>query len=119
MGKGSAPQYRPDSDRTGETERAPANLDIDVTGDKYNASRQEIATSAEAIALGDVGTPGYILCHNCDATNYIEIGYDDAGFKPVVKMLAGEWALFRLAPAVPQAQANTAACDLEYFLVEA
>jgi len=96
----------------------PSTQSIDVTGDHYNQTTQEIGTSAEALRLGEIGTPGYIMVHNLDATNYIEIGYDDSGFKPLVKLKPGEWSLFRLAQAAPQAKADTAACDLEFLLIE-
>ena len=93
-------------------------LTISTTGDKYISNTQEIATSAEAILLGDIGTPGYMIVHNLDDANFIEIGYDDTGFKPTIKLKSDEWAIFRLTQAVPQAQADTAACDMEYIIIE-
>ena len=106
-------------DKTNATpQMSPSSQSVDVTGSNYAQGTQEIGTSAEAIRLGDIGTPGYIMAHNLDSTNYIEIGYDDTGFKPTVKLKPDEWALFRLAPATPQAKADTAACDLEYLLIE-
>jgi hypothetical protein len=91
---------------------------IDITGDKYVSNVQEIGTSAEDLELGDITSPGYMLIHNLDNTNFIEVGYDDSGFKPTVKVPPGEWGVFALAQATPQGRANTAACDAEYIVVE-
>ena len=104
---------------TTQVQLQPDEFTIDVTGGDFNYQTQSIATSAEAIALGDIGTPGYMIVHNTDPTNYVEIGYDDTGFKPTVKLLAGEWALFRHTQATPQAKANSGACVIEYLLIEA
>ena len=111
---------------TTEVQLQPDEFTVDVTGGDFNYQTQSIATSAEAIALGDITTPGYMIVHNTDDTNYVEIGYDDSGFKPTVKLLGGtnsdgtgDWAIFRHTQAAPQAQANTAACVIEYLLIEA
>ena len=91
----------------------------DMAGDHVVWRTQEIGTSAENLGKGEITTPGWFMAHNLDATNFVEIGYDDTGFKNVVKILAGEWAgPFRLAQAAPQAKADTAAVDLEYIMLE-
>ncbi len=97
----------------------PAQQTVTLTGANYVKRTQEVGTSAEAIAQGEIGTPGYMLVRNLDDTNFVEIGYDDSGFKPTVKLLAGEYALFRHTQATPQAKADTAAVDIEYYLLEA
>ena len=54
-----------------------------------------------------------------DATNYVEIGYDDSGFKNMIKLKAGEqFGPVRLGQNAPYAQADTGAVDLEYVLIE-
>lgn len=35
---------------------------------------QNIATSYELVDLGDLTTPGFVMFHNRDVTNYVEIG---------------------------------------------
>ena len=66
--------------------------------------------------MGDVATPGLVLLLNLDAANYIEVGADaDA---PFVKLKAGEFALFRAGGATLSAKAHTAACLLEYAILE-
>lgn len=103
----------------------PAAFTIDVAGTDYIYATQSIATSATAIDKGDITTPGYMLVHNMDATNFVEIGYDDTGFKPTIKLLGAaaignqEWALFRCTQATPQAKADTSACVIEYLMIEA
>lgn len=103
----------------GQVDRNPDQQSVTMTGTDFVHNTQNIATSAEALAKGDITTPGYCMFHNLDGTNYVEIGYDDTGFKPTVRLNAGEWAMFRCTQAAPQAQANTAAVNLEYIILEA
>ena len=95
-----------------------AGLQFDVAGSKFVNRVQTIGTSEEAIGLGDVGTVGWFIGVNNDKTNYLEIR-PNTGVADLIRMEPGEPALFRLAQdAVPYAIANTAACDLEYVLIE-
>jgi hypothetical protein len=78
---------------------------------------QSIATTKTALLLGSVGTIGYVLVHNCDAINFVQLfpNSTDAAF---IKLKFGEWALFRFDPsATPNAKADTAAVSLEFFLL--
>lgn len=102
-------------------QQSSGTITADVTGNEYTRMTQNIGTSAEAVVQGSVGTPGYILVHNLDTTNFVELGYDDTGFKPTVKVPASGWAFFYVsaAAATLQAKADTGACDIEYFLLEA
>ena len=97
------------------------SLQVDVSGDGMINNVQEITAVAggEAIELGDVATPGWARFKNLDDTNFIEIGFDDTGFVTFLKLLAGEetgW--IRLSQAAPYAQADTAACLLEYTIID-
>ena len=74
--------------------------------------------AAEALIKGDITTVGYCWFKNLDATNFVEVGYDDTGFKNVIKLKAGEEAVVRLGQNTPQAQADTAGVKLEYIMVE-
>jgi hypothetical protein len=78
---------------------------------------QTIGTSAEALDIGDITTPGYIIIKNLDATNYVTIRMGSTG-ADVVKLKAGEFALFRLASTNPFALANTGACQVLFALIE-
>lgn len=68
----------------------------------------------EALALGDVATPGFCIFKNLDDTNYVEIGV--GSFTPFLKLKPGELALCRLGTTAPRAQADTAAVDLFYII---
>lgn len=88
-----------------------------VTGTDYMRGTQTVGTAAEALDIGDITTPGWMLIVNRDATNYVEIR-DGADGADVVKIKAGEFALFRLATTTPYVIATTAACQVEYVVVE-
>lgn len=91
---------------------------LDVSGDDYVLLTQEIGTSEEALDLGDITTPGYGLFYNRDSTNFVKIRAG-TGATDCVKIPAGGIALFMFASAAPFAIADTAACVIEYLLVEA
>jgi hypothetical protein len=93
---------------------------ITVSGGDYVMSTQVIGTSSsEAIAKGEITTPGVFFVENRDATNYIEI---DAGSftsgNGTVKVKAGEHAFFRFAATTPHALANTGSVEIAYLLIE-
>jgi hypothetical protein len=92
---------------------------IDISGDHSIHRTQEIGhAAAETLDVGEVGTVGWCYFRNADFTNYVEIGYDDSGFKPTLKLKASEWCICRLGQDAPYAQADTAAVDLEYMIIE-
>jgi hypothetical protein len=91
----------------------------DVAGTKYAEFVQEIGTSAEALELGDVGTPGYVMIENLDATNFVSLRPTSSS-ADMIKILPGEFAgPFMLAAAAPFAIANTAAVKIRCLLIEA
>jgi hypothetical protein len=91
---------------------------VDVTGSNIIHNRQDVATSEEAMLLGDTATGGYLIGVNRDATNYMEIR-PNTGVADLVKLKPGEVCLFRTAAdAVPYLIANTAPVEFEYWLVE-
>lgn len=100
-----------------EISKSYSGIQIDVSGDKVTQLIQEIGTSEEALDIGDVGTAGYLLLKNLDDTNYVTIR-PGAGETDLVKLKAGEVAMFRLALDGPYAIADTAACDVELTLIE-
>lgn len=97
-----------------------SNLAVSVAGSRMIHNRQEIGTSEEALILGDVAAGGFLIIVNRDATNFVELrsGTSATDF---VRLKPGEPALFRLSPdaTAPYAIADTAACEVEYILVEA
>lgn len=95
-----------------------SSLAVTVTENVVIDNVQSIGTSAEALALGDVAVPGWCRFKNLDATNYVEIGFDDSGFVTFLKLLKGEetgW--MRISQAAPYARANTGAVLLDYTIV--
>jgi hypothetical protein len=101
-------------------QRSPSTSAVTVSGNHVVCGTQAVGfAAAEALGKGDITTCGYLFIHNLDATNFVQVGYDDSGFKPLVKLLKGEWSLFRLAQNTPQVQADTGACNIEYWLFEA
>jgi hypothetical protein len=95
-----------------------SGLQFTVTGtDCIGPVTQNVGTSAEALDIGDITTPGYLAIKNLDATNYVTVRMGSTG-ADVVKLKAGEFALFRLASTNPFVLANTSACQILYCLVE-
>jgi len=93
-------------------------LQFDVTGNKVVHTVQSVAiTTDEPLVHGDVGTPGYIIIKNHDDANFVSLS-DADGTTACVKIKAGEVAMFRLASADPYIVADTAACIVEYLLIE-
>ena len=92
---------------------------VTVTSTSFLHHIQNVGTSEEAVNLGDVAAGGYALFRNLDATNYISLS-DATGTGLFIRMLAGEFALFRLddAATAPFAVADTSACDMEVWLLD-
>lgn len=106
-----------------DSEDADVLLDIvdklaTVSVKRYVKGKQNIGTSEEAISLGDLSAAGYAFFRNRDETNYIELKVATSG-AIFAKLLPGEVALLRLGSGAqaPYAVANTAACQLEYLIV--
>lgn len=79
-----------------------------------------VSTTAGNLSFTGMTQRGYTFVHNLDTTNYIELGIDDSGtFVPVIKLKAGEFALFRwTASQTIQARANTATCRVQIDTLE-
>jgi len=92
-------------------------ITVDVAGTGYQKGVQNIGTSEEAIAVGGVGTNGYIMITNLDATNYVKVR-PATGVADLIRIAPGDVCLFRCEAAAPFAIADTAACDIEVMLVE-
>ena len=97
-------------------ERSLAQIVATMTGNAMMHAVVSVGTMKETLGLGDIVTPGMVLLLNLDAANYIEVGTDaDA---PFIKLKAGEFALFRAGGATLSAKSHTAACLLEYAVLE-
>uniref|UniRef100_A0A6M3K0G2 Uncharacterized protein n=2 Tax=viral metagenome TaxID=1070528 RepID=A0A6M3K0G2_9ZZZZ len=92
-------------------------ISVDVTGDAFTDGVQEIGTSEEEVVQGaDVGTPGYVWMKNLDATNYVEVGSTTGVYD--IKLKAKQIALWPHNSATIYAKANTAACNIQYIIIE-
>lgn len=88
---------------------------FDVSGASGIKNVIAVGTSDETLALGDVGTNGWLYMKNLDATNFITAGADGTLYN--IKMKAGEPFLGRWNGAAIHVKANTAQCNMEYLLI--
>ena len=89
-----------------------------VSGTDYVRETMSVPTSATALPLGAITTPGYCMITNKDATNYVDV-LDAAAGNACIRLLPGEWAVFRFKTTAPAVQAHTAAVKIEYLLIAA
>ena len=92
-------------------------LQIDMSGSKYIKNVQSIATSETALQKGSVGTPGFCLMKNLDATNFVSVR-GSTGAANCAKIKPGEAVLLRFSGSAPYLIADTAAVSVEYLLIE-
>lgn len=95
-----------------------ATASYDATAEMAALSPQNVGTTHEALALGDVATAGPFILVNHDATNYFELGHDDTGsFVPHQKCEAGAFLMCNPAAGVTYyVRANTAAVKIQPFI---
>lgn len=75
-----------------------------------------VTVAGEVLPLGSVATPGYCYIRNTDGANYILVG--NSGDTPVIRVEAGELAVFRFSQAItPAAIAVGGNVVIEYALV--
>lgn len=100
---------------------APGTITISLTTQGGTEGVQAIGTSEENLDYGDVAaaSAGLLYMRNLDSTNYIDWGMSDSGtMKAVGQMKAGEIAFLRVKPSAQvRLQANTAACNLHFILL--
>lgn len=94
-----------------------STLEFDVSGDDYIHATQTIGTSEEALGIGDLGTLGWALIVNRDDTNFVEVR-PGTGVADLIKIKAGEFALFRFTMNTPYMIADTASVLIEYVIIE-
>jgi hypothetical protein len=95
---------------------------------RYGPTLWNVGTSEEDMSFGDVATPGFLLLRNTDLTNYVTWGKKVAGameavgiLKPNVSttVLALPTVLYLASTVTIRAQANTAACLVEAWVLPA
>jgi hypothetical protein len=91
---------------------------FDVAGTRYVRGVQEVGFATdEALDMGDLTDPGWCYMRNLDTSNYVEV-YAATGETAFMRLLAGEHICFRMVATAPFVQADTAAIDLEYMIVQ-
>lgn len=106
--------------KTGLTISGTGSVVATLAGNTGIGTVQNIGTSTEAIAMGDVATPGYLFLKNQDATNYIQIGLTNpvSAGDAFLTLLAGEFAIVPTRQTSIYAIAVGGACDLQVVLTE-
>lgn len=97
-----------------------AGLRFDISGAKYNKTVQNVGTSEEALQLGETsGSLGWCLIKNLDNTNYVKLKTATSGTIFAKLLPKGGCALFYFGSDVtaPFVQADTAACNIEIYIL--
>lgn len=87
---------------------------VDVAGSALSRQVLFIGTTEEAVLMGDVTSPGYVVAHNLDTTNYVQIGAETAEY--CIRLKAGQRAIFPLEGTTIFAKANTAQCSVLFLI---
>lgn len=96
----------------------PGPITVDLASAVSSGGVQSIGTAAEAIAVGDVTSAGYAYFRNVSTANYIELGTGTGtSFAAFSKLKYGEAGIIRLGTNAPTAKANTAAGELQYWIL--
>ena len=90
--------------------------------DQIDMGRKEVTTSGVTVAAAPDGTIGIgkvVYFKNLDASNFVTIFQGDATTDPIAIIEPGEF-LFTIVrdTELIRADANTATCTVEYFVVE-
>ena len=101
---------------------AKAATKFTVSGAHFSSTVFNVPTTAggTAIPLGSVTAGGWCFIQNNDPTNYVQLLTAVSG-TAFMRLMPGEFAAFRIDAGLtaPAALAHTAACDLEYLLIDA
>jgi hypothetical protein len=89
---------------------------LDVSGSDYVRQTMSVPTSATALPLGAITTPGYCMMINRDATNYVDV-LDSTGGNACIRLKPGEVAVFRFSGTAPAVKGHTAATKIDYLLI--
>ncbi len=95
-------------------------IQMDAGSELMAQGTPSIGTGHEALPMQDVTAAGAAVFYNNDATNYVEVGVDNAGsFIGFVRIPPREFAFLpALSTNAPYARANTAAVKLSYMIIQ-
>lgn len=91
---------------------------LSTTTNRFVKGRVSVATSEQAIDLGNLATLGWAFFVNLDETNYVEIRSATGASNDIIRLDPLTCALFRFGSDVsaPFMVANTAACLVRYTI---
>ena len=91
-----------------------ASAEYSIASNLSAAGVQNIGTSPVNLNFGSVTAEGYAAFTNLDPDNYVQIGWDDGGFQPAMKLLPRGSMWVALEPSRTwQAKADTGPVDLQ------
>lgn len=94
---------------------------IDMTGVDMATITQAVGTTNEALGVpADVSGDVDVVVKNLDSANYVEIFKDSGNAHLLSKLFAGQACSLTNVPAASlYARANTAACQIQFWINEA
>lgn len=97
-----------------------ASYSAATAGDDIGPVTQNIGTTTEQIAFGDVTTPGRIFIKNVDTTNFVQIGIGTpvSDVNAIFTILPGEGFWFPTRQATWYAKADTAPVNIQLVISE-
>ena len=95
----------------------PGPITVDLNGSNATGGVQSIGTTGEALSVTDVSTTGWSYFRNLGPTNYVDLGTGTTTFVAFARLKAGEATIMRLGTNAPTARANTAAVNLQYYIL--
>ena len=95
----------------------PGPITVDLVGNNATGGVQNIGTTGEALSVTDLSTAGYAFFRNLGPTNYVDLGTGTTTFVAFARLKAGEVSIVRLGTNAPTARANTAAVNLQYYIL--
>jgi hypothetical protein len=93
---------------------------VTTTGNGAWGTKASVATTEEEWTIdAQIGDGGMVAIRNLDATNYVQVGIAAGVY--FMRLKAGQSAVFPIEPATASLflKANTAACVVQVYVVEA
>jgi len=105
--------------KSGATARLDGTITVTQAGADFTNQSQLIGfAAAELLDVGtDIGTTGYVMVKNNDATNFVELSLNDFTQK-FAKLRPGEFCIIPVSTGTIYAKADTAACQVSVLAIE-
>jgi len=105
-------EFRPEDRKLIDTEEL--EFSLEPSEKTYNTGIQTIGTTEETLNVGDVSNSGYIVVINLDDTNSVQIGLSSQYCIELPKN--GGFTIFPPTGTI-YAKANSAECDVEFYVL--